>query len=55
MFTPQLEYRRERDAVDEIMRKIEEEDHMSAAAAAANRAETQAFIGAFLAQQQHLR
>ncbi len=51
----QLEYKRERDAVDEIMRKIEEEDHLSAAAAAAKRADTQAFIAAFLAQQQHLR
>ena len=52
---PQLDYRREREAVDEIMRKIDEEDALSAAAAAAKRAETQAFIAAFLANQQHLR
>ena len=51
----QLEYRKEREAVDAIMRKIDEEDALEAAAKAAKRAETQAFIAAFLAQQQQIR
>ncbi len=37
------------------MRGIEEEDALQAQAAAAKRAETRAYIAAFLAQQQHLR
>lgn len=52
---PQLEYRKEREAVDAIMRRIDEEDRLEAAARAAKRADTQAFIAAFLAQQQRIR
>jgi hypothetical protein len=51
----QLEYSREREAVDAIMRRIVAEDALDAHARAAKRAETQAYIAAFLAQQQSIR
>jgi hypothetical protein len=54
-FALQLEYCKEREAVDAIMRRIEAEDALDAHARAAKRAETQAFIATFLAQQQRIR
>lgn len=54
-FWVQLEYQKERDAVDAIMQRIHEEDALSAAAADVKRVETQAFIASFLLQQQQIR
>jgi Trichohyalin-plectin-homology domain len=51
----QLEYCKEREAVDAIMRRIEAEDALDAHARATKQADTQAFIAAFLAQQQRIR
>ena len=47
----QREYEAERAAVDEIMRRIEEEDRTEAASRHANRTATAAYIAEFLRQQ----
>jgi len=47
----QREYEAERQAVDEIMRKIDEEDAADAAERAAQQASTRAYIADFLKQQ----
>ena len=47
----QREYLAERVAVDEIMRRIEQEDRMDAAARRAQRAATASYIAEFLQQQ----
>ena len=47
----QREYEAERQAVDEIMRKIDEEDAADAAKRAAQQAATRAYIAEFLKQQ----
>ena len=47
----QREYDAERAAVDEIMRRIEEEDRTEVAARYAKRAATAAYIAEFLRQQ----
>lgn len=50
-YAAQREYEAERQAVDEIMRKIDEEDAADAAKRAAQQAATRAYIADFLKQQ----